>query len=101
MPLFRSVMAMISIGLFSPVGTAQPVTDLAKLFPADTLAYAEITKPEALVAGLKALVDGTPWADAGKLLHDRYDRAPDLVQANAVREAGLLTLFTAPELSRK
>lgn len=97
MPLFRSVMGVMVIGLLASNGVAQPVTDLAKLFPADTLAYAEIAKPGAFVTGVKALVAGTPWADASKLLHDRYDGAPDLGQANAVRETALLTLFTSPE----
>ncbi len=97
MPLFRSVMGVLLIGLLASNGVAQPVTDLSKLFPADTLAYAEIAKPGAFVTSVKALVEGTPWADASKLVHDRYDRVPDLGQANTVREAALLTLFTAPE----
>src|SRR5262245_22840076 len=44
----RSLICALSIAIFAPaIASAQPVQvkDLADLFPPDTLAYAEITRP--------------------------------------------------------
>jgi len=88
----RSVVALVALFAASP--SPSPAQSPADLFPAGTLAYAEVRGP-ALADGVTALVAGTPWADSLAALPDLLDAAHS-TDAEA-RETANLALMTAPE----
>ena len=73
------------------------VRDVAELFPETTLAYAEVRSPAAIAETLAALVQGTPFADTLKAVHDRRDalREPGLFAGQS--HLGIASLVASPE----
>jgi len=73
------------------------VRDVAELFPETTLAYAEVRSPGAIAETLAALVQGTPFADTLKAVHDRRDaiREPGLFAGQS--HLGIASLAASPE----
>ena len=67
----RIVVALVALVFAAAGGPAQGPADL---FPAGTLAYAEVRGP-ALADGVAALVKGTPWADSLAAVPELLDRA--------------------------
>ena len=51
--------------------------DVAQLFPAGTLAYAEVCNPAELGKELAAVFKGSGLEDSLRLVHDRRDRTED------------------------
>jgi hypothetical protein len=93
-----SLMALASIACALPAARAD-VTDVAKLFPAETLAYAEVVRPGDFTSALAALFQGTPLADPVRFTQDRVEKAQTPLAALAARQSGWLTLFNTPEFA--
>jgi len=86
----------IVVWSYSLCSAAEP-TDIADLFPAGTLAYAEVTKPAATADVIAALVKGTLLADSLGFTHDRRDKIARIGQMQAISRSSALTLFMSPE----
>ncbi len=89
----RIVVALVA-WVFAAAGL--PAQGPADLFPAGTLAYAEVRGP-ALADGVAALVTGTPWADSLAAVPELLDRARNPVDEGEARETAAFALGTAPE----
>jgi hypothetical protein len=89
----RIVVALVAL-VFAAAGL--PAQGPADLFPAGTLAYAEVRGP-ALADGVAALVKGTPWADSLAAVPELLDRARNPVDEGEARETAAFALGTAPE----
>jgi hypothetical protein len=94
----RLQLFLVILALSTPAAKAD-VTDVAELFPADTLAYAEVARPGEFAASVAALFRGTPLADPMRFAHDRLDKAPTPQDAAAARRVGWLALVAAPEFA--
>ena len=89
----RIVVALVAL-VFAAAGL--PAQGPADLFPAGTLAYAEVRGP-ALADGVAALVKGTPWADSLAAVPELLDRARNPADEAEARETAAFALGTAPE----
>jgi hypothetical protein len=72
--------------------------DTAELFPADTLAFAEIARPAATADALAALLKHTPFADTLGFTHDRLDKAPQGDRMPGIHAAARVGLLASPEV---
>lgn len=74
---------------------------MAELFPETTLAYAEVRSPGAIAETLAALVQGTPFADTLKAVHDHRDaiREPGLFAGQS--NLGIASLVVSPEFQQE
>jgi hypothetical protein len=92
--MFRFALPVVLALLATPAFAADP----AALFPADTLAYAEIGHPAKTADALAELLKGTPLADSLAFSHDRRDTLADTAQLTAHQAVQSLALLFAPEL---
>lgn len=74
------------------------VTDPAQLFPAGTLAYAELHRPADLGPELAAVVKGSVLEDSLRLVHDRRDKTKNIQVLTGEDELGILGLLASPEM---
>ena len=96
--MFRSFpFALASILLMASARAAEP-KDLAELFPAGTLAYAEIGQPSGTSDSLAEFVKGTMLADSLGHSHDRRDKRLPTTPLQGLKTAGDWTLLTSPEM---
>ncbi len=72
--------------------------DLAALFPAGTLAYAEVGQPGAAADSIAAFTKGTLLADSLGFSHDRRDKLRPPAPLYGLKKAGESSLFTSPEM---
>lgn len=94
----RCVLAALGMAVVvAPVRSGNPA-DVAELFPAETLAYAELTRPGATADALAALFAQSPLADLLTFAHDRQDEAADPARAAGVRRSARLGLLGSPEV---
>ncbi|MCI0705376.1 MAG: hypothetical protein L0241_30315 [Planctomycetia bacterium] len=77
---------------------AAPPTDVADLFPPDTLAYAELHNPAELGPQLAALVKGTPLEDSIPFIHAKKGEAKTLQELKGKQELAALALLASPEM---
>ncbi len=77
---------------------AAEAKDLAQLFPAGTLAYAEIGQPAGTSVAIGEFVKGTSLADSLKPSHDRRDKMQPPGNLSALSKAGEWSLLTSPEM---
>ncbi len=75
------------------------VADVAELFPADTLAFAEVVRPGEFAVAAASLLNGSPVAEPLRLVHDRIERAKLPRGVLSRQRAGWLALLAAPELA--
>jgi hypothetical protein len=81
----------------APARAAEPA-DVAELFPAGALAYAELSNPAELSTQLAALFKGTMLEDSIPFIHKRRDAAATLMEMHGKREAAVLGLLASPEM---
>lgn len=74
-------------------------TDPAELFPANTLAYAEVARPGEFVATVADLLRGGALADPLKAAHDRLDKLKEVQFQPSHNLAAALSLVAAPEFA--
>lgn len=94
--MLRSVLAACVLVATAAAAPAQPKRP-ADLFPAGTLAYAEIDDPAGLADAVAAMVKGSALEDGLKLLHDRRDANKDPRLFNGQPALSLLATATAAE----
>ncbi len=93
----RSVWLLLGFVAATPPA---PAADLALLFPAGTLIYAEARDPKAVGVMLAGLVKGTPWADPTARAHDWHDKGTQPHQVVGIRGmAAFVAAVTGPELA--
>ncbi|AMV26258.1 hypothetical protein VT84_17805 [Gemmata sp. SH-PL17] len=81
------------------VGTATAApTDVADVFPPNTLAYAELHNPAELGPQLAAVFKGTPLEDSIPFIHGKKDGAKTLAELKAKQELAQLALLMSPEV---
>ena len=78
-------------------GAAEP-KDLAELFPAGTLAYAEIGRPAATSDAIAEFVKGTLLADSLGHSHDRRDKMQPPGALAGLRRVGEGSALVSPEM---
>ena len=76
---------------------AEPPKDLAELFPAGTLAYAEIGQPAGTSDALVEFLKGTLLADGLGHSHDRRDKTQPGMPLVGLKRAGEWSLLASPE----
>ncbi len=82
-----------------PVADAAPAErDIASLFPAGTLAYAELADPAGFAPELAAVFKGTAFEDSIAFTHARKDAARNLIDLNGKKYLAALGLFASPEM---
>lgn len=94
----RTVVPVVLLAVVGPAAVAADPPDPARLFPADTLAYAELHDPAAVAPALAGLVRGSALEDGLAFVHKRKDAATD-PRDLAKDELGFLALLGAPELA--
>jgi hypothetical protein len=95
--LRRIILATAIVLMFGTQSTAAP-TDIADVFPANTLVFAELHNPAELGPQLAALFKGTPLEDSIPFIHAKKDGAKTLSQLRAKTELAELALFVSPEV---
>lgn len=83
---------------FSLSARAADPKDLTELFPAGTLAYAEIGQPVGTADSLAEFVKGTLLADSLGHGHDRRDKLMPSMPLHGLKKAGERSLLTSPEM---
>ena len=96
--MLRWLLVTTALGLFLPVAVAEVPKDLAQLFPAGTLAYAEIGQPASTSVAIGEFVKGTSLADSLKYSHERRDKMQPPGNIGALSKAGEWSLLTSPEM---
>jgi len=96
--LIRFFLAVCGFGVLALPATAAPPVDIATVFPADTLAYAELSNPTELGPHLAAAFKGTPLEDSVPFIEGTKGAAKTLQELNAKRALAELALFAAPEV---
>ena len=94
----RPAVAVLLLALVGGPTVAADPPDPARLFPADTLAYAELHDPAAVAPELVGLVRGSALEDGLAFVHKRKDAATEIRDLNK-DELGFLALLGAPELA--
>lgn len=77
------------------------VADVAELFPAGTLAYAEIGNPAATAGVIGGWAKGTPLEDGIRLVQDRKDAIKDIRAVGGQLPVGVASLLVSPEFLRE
>lgn len=88
----------LGLALLIPPAARAADPDPAALFPADTLAYAEVGKPGELADVLADWVKRTPFADPLKRTHDALDQKRDHAADRAARVVGAAAALVSPEM---
>jgi hypothetical protein len=98
-PLPRLVVAAVLAAVSATAARAADPTDPADLFPADTLAYAELHDPAAVGPEIAAVVKGTVLEDSLAFVHGRRDAAKTPHDLLGKRELAVLGLLASPEMA--
>jgi hypothetical protein len=77
---------------------ADTPSDIAALFPAETLAYAEVCNTAELAPQLAALFRGSVVEDSIPFIHSRKDAARTMMELGNKQSVALLGLFASPEM---
>ena len=93
--MIRFRLALLVLLVASTARAGEP--DIAKLFPAETLAFAELRDPAAIGPELAAVVKGSALEDSLKFVHERRDKTKNIRDLMATDPFGVLGLLTAPE----
>ncbi len=96
--MIRFVRLLVVLALSAPAARGG-VTDPAELFPADTLAYAEVARPGELAEAVAGMLRAGRLADPVRATHDRLDKAASPQAAVEVRQAAWVGLLAAPEFA--
>ena len=96
--LHRSSFAAIVISLGFVTPAHADVRDVAALFPAETLTYAEVSRPAESVDALAVLLKQSPLADSLLFTHDRLDKATNAQKVPGILASSRFALLGAPEL---
>lgn len=100
MKLFqRSLIASLLVLAVTSTSQATDVTDPAELFPADTLAYAELHELATVAPQLAALFKGTPLEDSFAFIDGRRNAARTPHDLTGKPELAILGLLATPELA--
>ncbi|MFM8274182.1 MAG: hypothetical protein ACKODX_17885, partial [Gemmata sp.] len=91
------LLALAALALSGPGARAAP-PDVADLFPADTLVYAELHGPAELGPQLAALFKGTLLEDDIPLVHGKKDGAKTLGELKGHHDLARLALLLSPEV---
>ena len=94
----RAIVGVLLLCAIATTGRAAPPTDVAELFPAETLAYAELHDMAAVAPQIAALVKGSSLEDSIPFIHKRRDTTKDIRDIQAKHELAILGLFTSPEV---
>ncbi|WP_439622378.1 hypothetical protein [Gemmata sp.] len=89
------------VALLAPASHARaagPPADLADLFPAGTLAYAELSDLAELAPEVAAVFKGTALEDSIPFVHAKKDAAKNLIELHGKRSLAALGLFASPEM---
>ncbi len=84
--------------LVVPAASAAPPTDVATLFPSETVAFAEVHGPAELGPQLAALFKGTPLENSIPFIHSKKDQARTIQDLRAKKQLAELALFVSPEV---
>lgn len=98
MDLFKPAAALFLLAGFGPAAAAADLPEPARLFPASTLAYAELHDPAAVAPDLAALVRGSVLEDGLASVHKRKDAATDPRDLHK-DELAYLGLLGSPEFA--
>lgn len=90
--------ALVALIAFAAPAPAAPPTDVADLFPPNTLAFVELHAPADLGPQLGALFKGTPLEDSLPFIEGSKASAKTVQELQGKRELALLALFAAPEM---
>ncbi|QJW93493.1 hypothetical protein [Frigoriglobus tundricola] len=96
--MIRFFLAVCGFGVVALPVVAAPPVDIATVFPADTLAYAEVSNPAELGPHLAAAFKGTPLEDSVSFIESKRGAAKTLPELNTKRELAELALFASPEV---
>jgi hypothetical protein len=80
------------------VRAADPLKEIAALFPAETLAYAELCNTAELAPQLAAMFRGSVLEDSIPFIHNRKDAAKSMAELGNKRSVALLGLLASPEM---
>jgi hypothetical protein len=86
------------LGLSSRAHAAEPPKEIADLFPAGTLAYAEFHNAPELSQQLAAVFKGTVVEDSIPFIHSRKDAAKSMMELTGKRQVAFLGLLGSPEM---
>lgn len=93
---------VIAVTLFAtctaPARAAEPPKEIADLFPANTLVFAELHNTAELSPQLAAVFKGTILEDSIPFIHARKDTAKTLTELASKRQIALLGMLASPEL---
>jgi len=96
--MLRRIIAASALLIFGTTASAAESKDLAELFPAGTLAYAEIGQPVGTSDAFAEFVKGTLLADSVGYSHDRRDKMLPPGMLAGLKNAGEWSLFASPEM---
>ncbi len=96
--MLRGSLVLSAMLLLTSTSIAAEPRDLADLFPAGTLAYAEIGNPAATSDAVAAFLKGTILADGLTFSHDRRDAMRPPGALGGLAAAGELGLLVSPEM---
>ena len=97
----RRVWTAAPILLLASATARADVTDVAELFPAETLAFAEIGNPAATCGVVAAWARGTPLENGLRTVHDRKDAVRDHRALAGLPTVGAAAVVTSPEFLRE
>ena len=96
--MIRSLLAACAFSALSLPASAAPPADVADVFPAGTLAYAELHNPAELGPQLAAVFKGTPLEDSVAFIENKRSTSKTLPEADT--RSGIWPnwrLFVSPE----
>jgi hypothetical protein len=94
--ILRSTVAGLAFLAMSMAATAG---DPARVFPAETLAYADLSDPAAVAPQISAIFKGTPLENGLKFIDGRRDAAKTPHDLFGKEEMALIALLASPEMA--
>jgi hypothetical protein len=96
--LIRATAAILLAVSAAPAHAAEPPKEIADLFPAGTLAYAELHNTAELAPQLAAVFKGTVLEDSVPFIHGRKDAAKTMMDLTNKQSVAILGLLASPEM---
>jgi hypothetical protein len=96
--LIRATALILFAAGAMPITAAEPPREIADLFPAGTLAYAELHDTAELAPQLAAVFKGTVLEDSIPFVHGRKDSAKTVMELAGKRNVAVLGLLASPEM---
>ena len=91
-------LAVLLLAALAAPATAAPPTDVAGLFPPETIAYAELADPAAAAPQVAALVMGSVIEDSIGFIHKRRDATKNPADIQGKQDLAVLGLLASPEM---